>query len=203
MIIETKYGKREILIREPKAVKGTIIALHGFLQTPESFEKFTDLSEFTNYGYRVIYPKARFRSWFTLFDYTKADLNFISTLAWKYYENVNLFGFSDGAYFANYIANYLFLSINCLVSYAGGIKSKFITEIISGSTPNFKPKKVIILDSLTDKLVAPYNSLLLKELYESKGCETKMIMDKTGGHTWNKDRNFDIIKFIESNYKLI
>lgn len=196
-IINTKYGNREILIREPNEVKGTIIALHGFLQTPESFEEFTNLTELTNYGYRIIYPRARFRSWFTLFDYTKADLNFISTLAWKYYQNVNLLGFSDGAYFANYIVNYSFLGINCLVSYAGGIKSKFITEIIGGKTANFKPKKVIILDSITDKLVPPYNALLLKELYESKGCETKMIMDKTGGHSWNKERNFDILKFVE------
>ena len=181
-----KFGNREALVYL-SGHRGVVILFHGFLESVYGFKNRAGLESLLDLGYNVVYPIGLFRSWYTIFGHREADLRFFDNIYNFFgYSQVIVGGFSDGAYFANYVGNSRSECVSKLISCAGGfIEEQFTTE-------NKYP--VLILQGDNDML--NHQSKSLETKYISAGHIVK-YMTSSLGHRWPKFQSNEIVEWID------
>lgn len=189
-----KLGNRRYLIEYPTNFgdsSNLIFLFHPFTWSPDYFKSKINIAEtLLSRNYICVYPAGQFRSWYTAFGHRKADLDFFRALVSKIYADLSfeprrfvVAGFSDGAYFANYVATQCPRIIDGVISVAGGLKVDL--ETIR------EPYQVLVLQGENDKLVKKESGLKLANLYRTKGYPTTYQEFPTK-HEWNGAYNIVI-----------
>lgn len=195
-------GRDPIVYRHPGGgdkPPGLLLCFHGSGGSPQLMDKNTDLKGIGQTIYcSVAFLSARTtRDWVHRRVHPNPDIAYVfGFLAEMQHElqydaeRINLAGFSDGASFTHLLLANFGQRFESGVIYAGQMAATKDWDMV-GRRP-----KVIGVTNLDDRIVRSWKVSDLVSAYKAEGCPAHLIEVSEGRHSWNKQANTLICRYL-------